>query len=152
MISAVPSPEFMEGEIHGKALYQVRELGLFDTSTLRSLCTKSLETPSCDPFLIAMKISNPFSFTAICVAVIVYDYALTLSREIDLIWSSRWNVIKITFLLQRYLPFLDAILLSIIGLLRHTYESSLYLKVDTHSFPTTLHASFLSGPQRSGSQ
>jgi hypothetical protein len=69
-----------------------------------------------------MRVSNLSSFTAICVALVVYDYSLTLSMEIDLIWSSRWNVIKVAFLLQRYLPFLDAILLSVIGMLPHIYE------------------------------
>ena len=74
-----------------------------------------LEPFACD--LLSMNLCyafiNPFSFTAICVALVVYDYSLTLSREVDLIWFSRWNVIKVTFLLQRYLPFLDVILFSI---------------------------------------
>jgi hypothetical protein len=65
---------------------------------------------------------NPFSSTAICIALVVYDYSLTLAREVDLIWFSRWNVIKVTFLVQRYLPFLDAILLSIIGMFPRIYE------------------------------
>jgi hypothetical protein len=38
--STVLSPEFVEGEMHGKLLYQVREFGLFDISTLCSTVNK----------------------------------------------------------------------------------------------------------------
>jgi hypothetical protein len=48
------------------------------------------------------------------IALVIYDYALTLNREIDYIWLSKWNLIKATFLAQRYLPFLDLILFRII--------------------------------------
>jgi hypothetical protein len=47
-------------------------------------------------------------------ALVIYDYALTLNREIDYIWLSKWSMIKVTFLVQRYLPFLDLILLGIL--------------------------------------
>ena len=47
-------------------------------------------------------------------ALVVYDYMLTLTREIDYVWFSRWNTIKITFLVQRYLPFLDVIMISVL--------------------------------------
>jgi hypothetical protein len=59
--------------------------------------------------------SNPPPFAAILIALVVYDYMLTLSREIDYVWFSPWNFIKVTFLVQRYLPFVDLIILSIIG-------------------------------------
>jgi hypothetical protein len=45
----------------------------------------------------------------------LYDYLLTIGREIKLVWFSRWNVIKIAFLIQRYLPFVDGVLLGMIG-------------------------------------
>ncbi|KAH9485510.1 hypothetical protein JR316_0002418 [Psilocybe cubensis] len=45
--------------------------------------------------------------------VFLYDYLLTLSMEIDLIWRSPWNVIKIIFIIQRYLPFIDTCFLTI---------------------------------------
>jgi hypothetical protein len=32
---------------------------------------------------------------------------LTLPQEVSLIWSARWNLIKVLFLLTRYLPFVD---------------------------------------------
>jgi hypothetical protein len=52
------------------------------------------------------------------IALAVYDYSLTLNREIDYIWLSKWNLIKVTFMVQRYLPFLDLILLGITCALR----------------------------------
>lgn len=33
----------------------------------------------------------------------VYDYALTFSQEVELIWASRWTLMKCLFLLDRYL-------------------------------------------------
>jgi len=38
------------------------------------------------------------------VAIMAYDYALTLHLEIFLIWFSPWNYTKILFLFTRYLP------------------------------------------------
>jgi hypothetical protein len=53
------------------------------------------------------------SFAVIIITLVVYDYMLTLTREIDYVWFSQWNIIKITFLVQRYLPFLDVIMISV---------------------------------------
>ncbi|KAF8154956.1 hypothetical protein B0H34DRAFT_546227 [Crassisporium funariophilum] len=39
----------------------------------------------------------------------LYDYLLTLSMEIDLVWTSRWNLMKTLYLVQRYLPFVDTV-------------------------------------------
>ncbi|KAF5319389.1 hypothetical protein D9619_008525 [Psilocybe cf. subviscida] len=41
-------------------------------------------------------------------ALFVWDYFLTFGLEVQHIWKSRWNVIKVVFLLQRYLPFFDS--------------------------------------------
>jgi hypothetical protein len=45
----------------------------------------------------------------------LYDYLLTIEQEVNFVWYSRWNIIKITFLVQRYLPFVDGVLLGMIG-------------------------------------
>ncbi|THU96295.1 hypothetical protein K435DRAFT_664735 [Dendrothele bispora CBS 962.96] len=37
----------------------------------------------------------------------LYDYFLTIDREIELIWFSDWNLVKVLYLIQRYLPFVD---------------------------------------------
>ncbi|KAJ8583739.1 hypothetical protein M405DRAFT_866792 [Rhizopogon salebrosus TDB-379] len=38
----------------------------------------------------------------------IYDYCLTIAPEVQLIWGRRWNVIRITFTLTRYLTFIGA--------------------------------------------
>ncbi|KAF9558715.1 hypothetical protein CPC08DRAFT_810078 [Agrocybe pediades] len=40
-------------------------------------------------------------------SILVYDYIITLGMEIELVWSTRWNVVKTLFIVQRYIPFLD---------------------------------------------
>ncbi|KAF9448453.1 hypothetical protein P691DRAFT_775410, partial [Macrolepiota fuliginosa MF-IS2] len=39
----------------------------------------------------------------IALAIYVYDYLLTFADEVELVWASRWTVMKIAFLLDRYL-------------------------------------------------
>ncbi len=36
-----------------------------------------------------------------------HDYFLTLNAEVSLIWPSRFNFVKVLFLLTRYMPFVD---------------------------------------------
>jgi len=49
--------------------------------------------------------------TVASIMLLVYDYMLTLDSELLLIWSSRWNLVKALFLLVRYMPFIDMVLL-----------------------------------------
>jgi hypothetical protein len=44
----------------------------------------------------------------VAVVALVYDYLITLGMEIRYIWPARWNLLKILYLLQRYLPFFDS--------------------------------------------
>jgi hypothetical protein len=39
----------------------------------------------------------------------VYDYLLTFEDEVEFMWEGRWNVLKIVFFLNRYLPFADCV-------------------------------------------
>ena len=39
-----------------------------------------------------------------------YDYCLTFTREVSLVWDARWNYMKVLFLFTRYQPFVDVIL------------------------------------------
>ncbi|KZP31924.1 hypothetical protein FIBSPDRAFT_1023526 [Athelia psychrophila] len=41
----------------------------------------------------------------------IYDYILTFNSEVSLIWGEPWKSLKILFLLSRYLPFADTILI-----------------------------------------
>jgi len=52
---------------------------------------------------------DPLFVTA--AAIFIYDYLLTLHREIKLIWFSQWTYTKVLFLLVRYLTFADTFLL-----------------------------------------
>ncbi|KAA1470555.1 hypothetical protein DENSPDRAFT_879796 [Dentipellis sp. KUC8613] len=49
-------------------------------------------------------------FDLSAMTLLYYDYFLTLPDEIDLIWGSRWTATKVLFLLNRYIPFFDAVL------------------------------------------
>ncbi|KAF9448097.1 hypothetical protein P691DRAFT_760198 [Macrolepiota fuliginosa MF-IS2] len=40
---------------------------------------------------------------AAVVGLFVYDYFLTLNDEINLVWYSRWSILKVAFLVNRYL-------------------------------------------------
>ncbi|PPR07339.1 hypothetical protein CVT26_013655 [Gymnopilus dilepis] len=39
----------------------------------------------------------------------VWDWLLTLRMEVELVWKSKWNFMKVLYLAQRYLPFVDTI-------------------------------------------
>ncbi|KAJ8583835.1 hypothetical protein M405DRAFT_866720 [Rhizopogon salebrosus TDB-379] len=45
-------------------------------------------------------------FTVGVMAVAIYDYGLTTASEVQLIWGRRWTVIRVTFTLARYVPFI----------------------------------------------
>ncbi|TDL25194.1 hypothetical protein BD410DRAFT_785052 [Rickenella mellea] len=49
--------------------------------------------------------------TIAAVTVVTWDYFLTLQGEVDLIWRSRWNLSKFLFVLNRYLAFVDPLML-----------------------------------------
>ena len=44
----------------------------------------------------------------------IYDYLITLGMEIDLVWFSKWSIVKVLFLFQRYSPFFDSFFLWLI--------------------------------------
>ena len=39
----------------------------------------------------------------------VWDYILTFRMEVDLVWKSKWTLMKGLYLFQRYLPFIDTV-------------------------------------------
>jgi len=41
--------------------------------------------------------------------IFIWDYILTFSMEVDLVWNSEWCFMKGLYLLQRYLPFIDTV-------------------------------------------
>ncbi|KAF8463037.1 hypothetical protein JB92DRAFT_3150336 [Gautieria morchelliformis] len=42
--------------------------------------------------------------------ILVYDYFLTLDREVFFVWGSKWSAGKIVFLVNRYCPIVDTML------------------------------------------
>ncbi|EJD38088.1 hypothetical protein AURDEDRAFT_172850 [Auricularia subglabra TFB-10046 SS5] len=55
-------------------------------------------------------------------ALYFYDYALTLSAEITLVWRSKWGVGKVLFLLERYMKWPELLVL--------LYSADCYLMQD----------------------
>ncbi|KAJ7872686.1 hypothetical protein B0H13DRAFT_2349342 [Mycena leptocephala] len=41
------------------------------------------------------------------IAILFFDYLLTLHMETTLVWPSRWSISKVLFMLSRYLPFVE---------------------------------------------
>ncbi|KAH7921316.1 hypothetical protein BV22DRAFT_1038785 [Leucogyrophana mollusca] len=44
---------------------------------------------------------------AIGVALLIYDWFLTFDDELTYIWNCPWNLIKVLYLITKYLPFID---------------------------------------------
>ncbi|GJJ06662.1 hypothetical protein Clacol_000857 [Clathrus columnatus] len=61
---------------------------------------------------------------------VVYDYLLTMNQEVTLIWPTAWNLAKVLFLINRYVPFIGGLLLIYINI------AALDLSFDAYS---TLH-------------
>ncbi|EDR13479.1 uncharacterized protein LACBIDRAFT_308451 [Laccaria bicolor S238N-H82] len=51
------------------------------------------------------------SFDVAAAMLLVYDCSLTLGMEIEFVWSSPWGFMTGLYIVQRYLPFCDAIFL-----------------------------------------
>ena len=39
-----------------------------------------------------------------------YDYCLTFSQELLFVWTSRWSLVRVLYVLNRYMPFIDTAL------------------------------------------
>jgi len=52
--------------------------------------------------------------TLVSQTLLVYDYLCTLDQEIELVWSKNFSIGSILFFINRYLPFLDTIILNVI--------------------------------------
>ncbi|KAF8148279.1 hypothetical protein B0H34DRAFT_269153 [Crassisporium funariophilum] len=46
-------------------------------------------------------------------SIFLWDYLITIGMEVELIWSSQWSIIKVIYIVQRYLPFIDTIWLTV---------------------------------------
>lgn len=61
-------------------------------------------------------------FDVVGATMFLYDYLLTLGMEVDLVWSSKWTFMKVLYLAQRYLPFVDAVALCLLNQLSTTID------------------------------
>ncbi|KAJ6610191.1 hypothetical protein B0H10DRAFT_435374 [Mycena sp. CBHHK59/15] len=52
-------------------------------------------------------------FNIVASTAFIYDFCLTFGMEVDQIWSAQWTPLKVAYLLQRYLPFVDTVGISI---------------------------------------
>ncbi|TFK63340.1 hypothetical protein BDN72DRAFT_328982 [Pluteus cervinus] len=52
-------------------------------------------------------------FTLASSTLYLYDLLLTFDLEVDLLWPSKWTFIKALYLLQRYLPLVDMVIVTI---------------------------------------
>ena len=51
----------------------------------------------------------------IIITLFLYDFLYLLPAEISLVWPSPWNMSKGAFLVQRYAPLIDTLLLEALG-------------------------------------
>ncbi|KZP22704.1 hypothetical protein FIBSPDRAFT_470953 [Athelia psychrophila] len=58
-----------------------------------------------------LRAQNIIYFDVFSACILVYDYILTFSSEMTLIWGEPWKSLKVLFLLSRYLPFADTAVL-----------------------------------------
>lgn len=70
------------------------------------------------------------SFDVLGVTIFVYDYFLTLGMEVEFVWSSKWGFMKVLYLLQRYLPFLDSVCLCLMHQLSADIDTRVCLIVE----------------------
>ncbi|KAH7905915.1 hypothetical protein BJ138DRAFT_1130232 [Hygrophoropsis aurantiaca] len=60
-----------------------------------------------EPALIAYNDSHYLEIASL--SLLIYDYLLTLREEIEFFWSGRWTLSRVLFFLNRYLPFIAMI-------------------------------------------
>ncbi|KAF6759567.1 hypothetical protein DFP72DRAFT_1043193 [Ephemerocybe angulata] len=65
-------------------------------------------------------------FTASCLTLLVYDYALTFEAEVTTIWTSPWSTGIPLFYFGRYLPIIDEAMLVYYG---RSTESAKYIRL-----------------------
>ncbi|KAH7912624.1 hypothetical protein BJ138DRAFT_755324 [Hygrophoropsis aurantiaca] len=52
-----------------------------------------------------VELQTTMYFNIAALALLTFDYCITLEAEVRLVWGRKWDMTRITFLLSRYLPF-----------------------------------------------
>ncbi|ESK86887.1 hypothetical protein Moror_3404 [Moniliophthora roreri MCA 2997] len=63
--------------------------------------------------------------------LLVYDLSLSFNLELRHIWASKWSLVKVLYIVQRYLPFFD----TTVVVLHHQFAASLspkYCSINYH--------------------
>ncbi|EDR01502.1 uncharacterized protein LACBIDRAFT_333151 [Laccaria bicolor S238N-H82] len=101
-------PSIMNFEIPSSKVARER----FSTSHLANMSSIGeiiAELKELTAYVGAMRLVTYFDVAG--AAMFLYDYFLTVGMEVDLVWSSKWGFMKVLYILQRYLPFVDAAIL-----------------------------------------
>ncbi|KAI3613998.1 hypothetical protein WG66_010788 [Moniliophthora roreri] len=89
----------LESELRASAVCRLRFFLLTGSSVSQSLLPHS---------------SGRSQFTWIGIpdspGVQIYDWVITFSHEVDYIWGSRWNIVKVLYLFIRYTSVIDTVL------------------------------------------
>jgi hypothetical protein len=56
-----------------------------------------------------------------------FDYALTFSEEVELIWRRKWSLASVLYLATRYLTFIDGLVVILGGSLWLTWRNAYLL-------------------------
>ncbi|KIM36934.1 hypothetical protein M413DRAFT_31328 [Hebeloma cylindrosporum] len=56
------------------------------------------------------------NLSVVSCAMFTWDYIITFGMEVDLVWKSNWSLMKVLYLIQRYLPFIDTAWLMVYAL------------------------------------
>ncbi|KAF8991355.1 hypothetical protein BDQ17DRAFT_1370900 [Cyathus striatus] len=60
-------------------------------------------------------------------SLLVYEYFITLDSEVKYVWGSRWGLMKILYIITRYLPFTDTSLLIFRHFLPHPSSQTWFI-------------------------
>ncbi|EDQ99646.1 uncharacterized protein LACBIDRAFT_334882 [Laccaria bicolor S238N-H82] len=88
-------------------------------------------------YLAAERLATSFDVAA--AMLLVYDCSLMLGMEFEFVWSSPWGFVKVLYIVQRYLPFCDAIFLCL------THQLAVNIDPDGCHVVETIRGSWLFG-------
>ncbi|TFK63341.1 hypothetical protein BDN72DRAFT_329309 [Pluteus cervinus] len=100
----------MRPVMHGQEVWSY--INALEHSPLRAQFAMSDNPESALAVVDAIRIIQYFTLASS--TVYLYDLLLTLGSEIDLLWPSKWTLMKVLYLLQRYLPLIDMVIVTII--------------------------------------
>ncbi|TFK64475.1 hypothetical protein BDN72DRAFT_264353 [Pluteus cervinus] len=77
-----------------------------------------------------MELNMRVAFAA--ATIYIYDLFLTLGLEIELLWPSKWCFLKVIYLIQRYLPLVDTVILGRYELFQNAELCEYFVKASAY--------------------